>query len=87
MEIPKHSLIIECRVCGDFGFYEDIRDDREDIKPDYEFGECGGCEEEENDEEENDEEENDEKVVILKNDEEERIVSYMGCTITIQKSK
>ena len=41
--IPKRTLIIECRSCGDEGYYEDIKDDDND----YKYGTCYDCEERE----------------------------------------
>ena len=35
----KKSITLECRVCGDLGYYEDIKDDDDD----FEFGLCGEC--------------------------------------------
>jgi len=40
------NLEIQCRICGNPGKYEDIRDDYEGEK-DYEYGTCADCEEEE----------------------------------------
>jgi len=37
------KTILECRRCGNFGYYKDIRDDRGADKPDYKFGTCGEC--------------------------------------------
>ena len=40
----KKTLQIECRCCGEWGWYEDIRDDLKG-KPDYKYGTCADCEE------------------------------------------
>lgn len=42
---PKRSHQMECRCCGDFGWYEDIADDADDD----EYGTCGACDESESD--------------------------------------
>ena len=42
----KKSITLECRICGDFGYYEDIKDDDDD----FEFGTCAECEDGSDDE-------------------------------------
>tara|TARA_R110000824_G_scaffold18660_5_gene73526 strand:- start:1408 stop:1938 length:531 start_codon:yes stop_codon:yes gene_type:complete len=46
LAIPKKSITLECRICGDFGYYEDIKDDDDD----FEFGTCAECEDGSDDE-------------------------------------
>ena len=41
--IPKRSITLECRCCGNLGYYEDIRDDYGASEPDFEYGTCGEC--------------------------------------------
>lgn len=41
--LPKRTIVIECRCCGNTGYYEDIRDDYAADKPDFEYGTCGEC--------------------------------------------
>ena len=41
--IPKRTIVLECRCCGNLGYYEDIRDDYSADEPDFEFGTCGEC--------------------------------------------
>jgi len=43
--VPKWTLQIECRKCGDIGWYEDIADDwNTDDEEDKEYGLCSECE-------------------------------------------
>ena len=37
------KTILECRICGNLGYYKDIRDDHGADKPDFKFGTCGEC--------------------------------------------
>ena len=39
----KDTTVLECRICGNLGYYMDIRDDRGADQPDYKFGTCGEC--------------------------------------------
>lgn len=41
-EIKKKTIMLECRKCGDLGYYEDIMDDPNDFK----YGTCADCEDE-----------------------------------------
>jgi len=39
--VPKRTMVLDCRCCGDWGYYEDIQDDADD----FEYGTCADCEE------------------------------------------
>ena len=52
--LPKRTTVLECRKCGNTGYYEDIRDDYSADEPDFEFGTCGECDPPSSDEDEND---------------------------------
>ena len=54
LRLPKRTTVLECRKCGNTGYYEDIRDDYSADEPDFEFGTCGECDPPSSDEDEND---------------------------------
>ena len=41
--VPKRTITLTCRRCGNLEYYESIRDDYDCKYPDYEYGTCGEC--------------------------------------------